>query len=405
MKRKINLETFLIKLYIIILILEAPIRYILNLLDLAIFIYVKDMILILLIVLGLKNIKFNKGHFVVFIIISISFITANIYVGNIFQIGFFILKILIPFLVGMVQYRNILEDIQKSKKFYEICFGIVILGVLLNSVITFPWEGLKYNIGNHVILGNRSWKTVGQKRIAGFSRASYNAATYILFFVSLIQLDNKKQKIMKLFCCIVAIIGIILTTTKGILITCILFYIINFFNFKFNKKFLINILVTIMILLPIFSIVCDPIFEYLKNNIEYEIYIKYVASFRDRLQNTWPIALELATKFGNVFLGRGLGGIGASQFYYESEIMSPADNMFVYMYVTFGVTVLLIIYYIVKKISKMEFRNQTELYVYNIILIICSYGIVVNILEEQLLCILFGSCIGYFLKDKKITDE
>ena len=106
-------------------------------------------------------------------------------------------------------------------------------------------------------------------------------------------------------------------------------------------------------------------------------------------------------------MGRGLGGIGSSQSNYELNLYSPADNMFVYLYVTFGIFSILIYYYIIHCINKMNLKNKNnyEYIIYNILLIICSYGIVCNILEEPLLCILFGGSIGFMFKNIGVKNE
>ena len=400
-KNKISIETFLIRLYIIIIVFEGVIRYILNLFKIPEALYIKDFILILLIMYGIKQTKFNKKHLILFLIISISFIISIVYVGNFAQIMFFVLKVLTPFLAGILQYNNILADMKNKKLFYIFCFIMTILGVYLNYFVNFPWEGLEYEIGNKTITATRQWSTLGQKRIAGFSRSSINAATQIIILAMLIQVDKKNNRFFKLLCCTLTIGAIALTTTKGIIITSIIFYINDFLNIEKIKKIIIKILIIIMIILPIFSTVCEPIFDFLKENLEYEVYIKYFDSFKARLMGVWPASFELLAKHGNKILGRGLGGIGASQYNFEINLCLPADNMFVYLYVTFGVFSILIYYCIIDFISKISLKNKSDYtnIIYNILLIICSYGIVGNILEESLLCILFGACIGFILKN------
>ncbi len=399
-KEKMNKEIILIRLYIIIIILEAPIRYMLNLYKYNNLIYIKDLIMLILLVLGLWKNKFNNGHIWIFIGASISCVVATIYVKNIKQIGFFILKIFVPFMVGILQYKNILNDFKQNKLFYEVCFWISVVGVILNSFIEYPWEGLAYDVGEYDVSASWSWTTTGQKRIAGFTRTSINAAIVISIFLILIQLNEKNSKIKKIICCIIALYAIWITTMKGTLIAIILFYFINIFNINFNKKMLINVLIIIMILLPIFSMICEPMFEYLEYHLDYKTYRRYFYSFRERLQGTWPDAFKLVESNGNIFLGRGFGGVGASQSYYEPDIRSPADNLFVYLYITCGVFSFILLYYIMKKVNEMDFKESDDIYVYNILVLICAYGIVSNIVEGALLGMLFGCCVGYMLKKK-----
>src|SRR5439155_2601258 len=62
-----------------------------------------------------------------------------------------------------------------------------------------------------------------------------------------------------------------------------------------------------------------------------------LASVGDRLDWLWRDALVMVVEHGEPVLGRGVGGIGMAQQYFESALFSPADNLAVYLYALFGV--------------------------------------------------------------------
>lgn len=398
--KSVNIETILIRIYLLIIILEAPLRYILNLVNLAVLIYVKDIIIVTLFFIYIKNNKMNKNYIIGMSLLLIPLIVSFIYIHNIKQIMFFILKIVMIFIVGCMEYKNIINDIKTSKKYYYICYTIIIIGVLLNTFITFPWENLNYSIGKYDINATRYWTTNGIKRIAGFSRASFNVATQICIFSLITKIKTKKMSLKIINLCI-SVIAIYITTTKGVLISYIIVNLIDFgYMYKKNiHKIIITIIAILMIILPIFSIISEPIFNYLKDNINSDIYIRYFASFEARIKNTWPEAFKMVKEDGNIVFGKGLGGVGVAESIY-SDSYTPADNLFVYLYSVIGIFSFLFIGWIILKMYKLEYLKLDEKFIIYILFIIFSYGIVTNILEEPILCIYFGVCIGYIINNK-----
>ena len=58
---------------------------------------------------------------------------------------------------------------------------LVVAGVLLNAWVAYPWEGYGYSVGDLDVVSSREWENIGGgKRLAGFSRASFDAALQAL---------------------------------------------------------------------------------------------------------------------------------------------------------------------------------------------------------------------------------
>jgi hypothetical protein len=126
-------------------------------------------------------------------------------------------------------------------------------------------------------------------------------------------------------------------------------------------------------------------------------------SLVDRMSRMWPNALQLIDRDNNALewmLGRGLGGISFGQSFGEAHIANAADNLFLYLYVTFGMG--FIYFFWISFVGLLHFPSFTErrgilflcLFVYLMIL-----GITVSFLETPCPAFFFGLLAG--IKHKK----
>ena len=61
------------------------------------------------------------------------------------------------------------------------------------------------------------------------------------------------------------------------------------------------------------------------------------------MQGAWPEAIELIHDSGNSLLGRGIGGLGTSQLYFEHDLYNPGDNMFIHIWANYGIIFLILL--------------------------------------------------------------
>lgn len=379
-------------LYLFSFVIEGPLRYILYSYDVVYLIYLRDGLLFSIIMVSvLKSLVLNRSYNIIlylfFILLFHTFI-AYFYVRNILAICFG-LKVFFPLLLGILVYNQFFEPINRTKKILSILFIIAVLGVLINHFYEYPWTGLTYQVGGYQVEGVLKWHEFGGiPRIAGFSRASYEAAIQIIL-LGIFLVTHIKTNLFKLFIWIITGMAILLTLTKAIIITYFiitLFFIITYIvpnYFKIYQKILI-IFIGMAILLPCLGNYIDT----------KEILMKFTIlsySLIERIKHTWPLAFELIQEKGSLVLGRGPGGIGMGQRLFEERLFNPADNIFLYAYGYFGVLSIFYFLYIYYKIQNIDVKK--ERYFYLICLSTFCYGIVQNIFESAM----FSFFIGLFL--------
>ena len=120
------------------------------------------------------------------------------------------------------------------------------------------------------------------------------------------------------------------------------------------------------------------------------------ASFEDRLTWAWPDGFNLVIQHGSTILGRGIGGIGAAQKYYEPELYAFADNLYLYIYGALGVLVLPIIGYYTLIISRLDIaRSPWQRLIWFWAIAVLMSGWATNGIEGAFTSILLGLTLAY----------
>lgn len=219
-------------------------------------------------------------------------------------------------------------------------------GVVYDCFSDVPWAGLAYQLGELEVEGSRAWTYQGVERIAGFSRASFEAANQLLF-LALPWVILGRRKSLGVLVWVATGTLIVLTTTKKtvgvyLFLTLMLLLIDTTLVPRTIKRMVSTAapvaVVLVGIILPLSTLIVDY-----RLNLDSYVSAFLFASFEDRLDWMWPQSIALISDHGSFLLGRGIGGIGAAQQYFEPQLYSPADNLYLYLYATFGVASLALI--------------------------------------------------------------
>jgi hypothetical protein len=363
----------------------------------------------LLLFLSFYRAKINVTWIISGIFILFSAFIGMYYVGNLYQVLFGFWAIL-PFFYGIFISRIVVQHTIKPRYIY-ILWLMIIVGIVVDLFYSVPWSGFKFDIGQFQIQASRQWWTFGISRVSGFARASFEASIQVLI-LSIVLIYYEKRLFAKLVVWLISGIFIGLTTTKTVMA---IWIIISLYfaaatliprTLVLISRFLIAFIVVSGVTLPYISKMILPL------EIENQVRRFLFLSFQDRLVNIWPGVLELVAERGNALFGRGLGGIGAAQMYYEINFL-PADNLSLYLYAiggVFGVVLLLgyglgcsFIYHRESKLSELMIV---------LTLSVLLEGISVNVLESPYFSLVFGITFSYwyvkmikkfFYKNKKYS--
>lgn len=360
-------------------------------------IYIKDLLLItatlILIAIKIKDLRLTKVQLalVVFLLYGLCLSVFN---GIGFIQVFFSIKVLLPLLFGIMYHKYFILTFDIYKRLLFFLLILASFGVILNIFITYPWQGISTTIGGLEVDTSRSAVAAGGfMRFSGFSRSWSNTAIIILFGAIMFFVSNTSNKVIVLFIIILSFFSILLTTNKGITLA----YLLVTFLFVFRsqipsifKKSVLFILMLCMILVPIL-IWNDMLNIDLGSGVFYILF----HSLYVRFWEIWPHAYQLLLNEGNVLFGRGLGGFGAAQKYFESHLYNPADNLFIFLYGTFGIFGLCLLLFILIKTLMLDLKSSSNEFFFYVILSCMTFGLIGSVLENPIFGLFVGLSIGH----------
>lgn len=273
-------------------------------------------------------------------------------------------------------------------------------GLIYNYLVKdVPWSALNYQLAGVEVTATRAWTTFGIRRAAGFSRASFDVATQLLF-LALPWVILGRRKVIAVVAWLATGVLIVLTTTKtqvGVYLFMTLMLPLTGVGGGMPKlKRMITICTPVVIVLVGIGLPVSSLFIDYQLNLNSYVSQFLLASFDARLTSTWPLGFSLVFDHGSAILGRGIGGVGMPQKYFEPLLYSPADNLYLYLYAAFGVIGLLIVGVYTASISKLPVGKDPFarlIWFWGVAILMSGWS--VNCVESGLMSCLLGLTFAY----------
>jgi len=313
----------------------------------------------------------------------------SLFIGaSIFQ-ALFGLKMYVPVVLGFAIWPVIATRRIQTVYVMLFFFLVSVLGVFLNYFYgLLPWEAFEYETAFGRVESTKEWWIQGGiRRLSGFSRGSPHVAA-IIGITGGFALAIMKTTLIRIFIALIGFIAILLTTSKGMLLAfsaVSLWLVISTLrdSLTLGKLILISF-VLFTISLPLSSLVVDF------GNARDLPYL--LSSFWDRLDWMWPNAFGLLDSPISAVIGNGLGAIGTPQLYgSQPALINAGDNLFVYLYVTFGFMSLMYLLFPVFMAFRLSNHNLELKRCYIAILAaIIGYGVTTNMIEQPFIMVVYG---------------
>lgn len=405
-----RLQLSLLFIFLFSEVMTGPLRFLLSMANLSALVYVPK-ILLAATVLGVTLYRLYVGRIstafaLTLLIFALSSLVGWIYTGNLMQPAFGIFA-LVPLLYAVMAEPALRKAGSRILPYVVVLWCLAAVGVAIDYYTNVPWTGLEYTLGGFSVEGSREWTTFGFERVAGFARASFEAADQLLL-LSIVIVFLSERKLLKPIVWIATGILIYWTTTKKTSGTwIILTLVLPWMNAHFTPTVIIRqaawVIPTLAALIGIALPVSTLFITYQLNLNDFVSQVLF-ASFDERLTYVWPASLDLALTHGSPFFGRGIGGIGIAQKYFEEILQMPADNFFIYLYVIFGVFSLPLIYFYTKRAAAVFIKKQDYA---NLMWALCTAilfgGWAGNVMESPIKSIALGVSISYLSCTRRST--
>lgn len=313
---------------------------------------------------------------------------------------------LMPLLFGVVAEPAVSRFGQRMVPYVVVLWLCVAIGVSYNYFHSVPWTGFTYQLGDAEVEVSRDWTYFGVERIAGFARASFEAAMQLMS-LGLICAVLLRHRGLAFVVWIATGVLIAATTTKTTL--GLFFFLTILFPMVVPRltpapiKRMVGVLLPFLLALIGILLPASTLISKAAAGMANRESGTLLASFSIRLAETWPDGFKLIFHKGSVLLGRGWGGIGSAQKIFEPDIYSPADNAYLYLYGTFGIVALVIIWIFTRAISRLKFaRDHMALLFWLLGVSILMEGWTVNCVEGGIMAVITGLTLAFSLRDHKI---
>lgn len=384
-------------------------RYALNLVGLP-FVFYLPFIACIAFLIAYYSLETMRARVVAIATIAVTFLSVfvAILLGRGAAQTFFAAYSWAPFFLGITLARMGLG--QRLLRHAPALWVIAVIGVALNYYVEFPWTGSAYKVLGFEVLAAKKWQAYEFERLAGFSRASFTAANQIAILGCLL-LAVRGHLLTKIAVWGLSILTIALTTSKAPLLMMIVVpasllvckvasvFAARGADARVATRPVVLALIASVVLLPL----GQDIGAYF--NADARVSFFNLSSVAERIELTWPRAFALLQIDGNPvewILGRGLGGIGVGQQFAEGAVLNPADNMFVFLYVTFGLGSLLILLLLYRGFERARRTGGPEFDgIFVSTISVLTLGSMSNIIESVLPCLLLGLICGMALVSRR----
>jgi hypothetical protein len=389
---------------------DSVVRWVLSIVHADPLIYIRDAGLLILLALSIASLAAEKRSVIpMFALIWALIIGSCVSLAS--SLGalqiLFGLKVWVPFVVGFALVNTgACGELAKPKACF-VLWGIICAGIIINHFYRYPWVGLSLTVGNHAVEGNREWEAAGVQRLSGFSRNSNDAAV-VVFILYAYLVTVIKGPLARLSLMVISGASIVLTTSKGLVgvFGATLFIVPMLERIRgpndWKRWLLVSGVIFIAvacIVLPIVSLQL-PFPKLTEGTPEHALF----ASLVDRAWDTWPRSFALISDW-QVITGRGIGGIGVSQQYFEPGEYVTGDNLFVYVYVTGGLVGLVFCLFAALSSMKLDLQKQSNHVAYILLFCMFGYGLVSSIIESGELCMVLGALMCLAVERKKAVVQ
>lgn len=353
----------------------------------------------LALVISFLRLRIGRALGSVLLVISTSTLIGIFLIGEVRQVAFGAF-ILLPFVGGVLVAPHVDEVLSSKLVFYSgVMWLCAAAGVAYNFFYDVPWQGFSYQLGDAELVASREWTSFGLQRIAGFSRASFNAAGQLVLLSIPLLVFGRRVSVKILVWLATSILAAITTTKNelgavllvGLTLPMVSTRLLSMVTRRALIRFIPWFIATSAVALPLTALAYGPAKQIDRHDLLY--------SFEDRLANTWPSAFALVEQHGSWFLGRGVGGVGQGQAFFEPTLYNPADNLFVYLYVSFGVFSLLFMYVLASGLGRLraECAPRERLWWLAGNAIMMS-GWAMNVIEEPIQAMVLGLTFTHVLQ-------
>jgi hypothetical protein len=309
--------------------------------------------------------------------------------------GLFGVKTLLSIPAGMALALLALGRSITVARFSIVAGGVALAGVVIDYFMELPWAGVVYEIGDLRIEAQREWNIDNVVRNAGFSRASFDVGSQLAVLGAVV-LASRLGGLTRAAFTLAMFAGILLTTSRSSLVAfaalLLAFACARLFGNRKARVILMPILwlpVAIVGIAYAFPGVTDVIAALDQSGT------RSTASWAMRTEGNWLESFGMLPSSPSLewIFGLGAGSIGAAQKPFEPDMYMSPDNLFIYLFVSFGLVGALLVFVAMTSAWYHSLRFETSGYAF-VLPVVATAGIFISAIENVFIGMALGLVVG-----------
>lgn len=304
-----------------------------------------------------------------------------------------------PFVFGALCESTLVGSWKRVVPYIALLWTCAAAGVVLDALTEVPWIGARYELGGVEITVSRQWWATAFERVAGFSRGSVEAAAQLLFFAIPLVVLTRATGTRWLLWAATGVLVALTTTKKAVGVYLLLTMLMPVMASNgLHGQFRVRVQRTLPIAAALIGAGLPVSTLFVHYHLQFDSPITYLIfkSFAERLTITWPEGFRLASEHGSVLLGRGIGGIGAAQNYFEPSMYTYGDNLYLYLYASLGALGIILALLYAMGISRVgRYHDPWSKVMWAVGLMLLLSGWAGNVVESGISSFLLGVTSAY----------
>lgn len=388
--------------YVLSIAFEGPLRTVLSLARVEMLLYVRDLAAFCTIAYYARPSSWTDKTAVNLTSIAVYALACHsvlgLWLGHPLGPALFAIKLFLALLFGLCVAQHIHKYEKLMLTLLTFIFVSSTMGVFINKALgTFPWEGDGFDTVFGTVKTTNVWWSGGERRLPGFSRASFTVAS-IMGISGVFLSAYSKSTLTRITLFAIGMPAIYLTTSKGIMIS---YMIVSAWTLLPQGQFKSQLgkigfwfFVLLGVALPLLAALLN-----LTPNI-IRTAPANLSSFADRFSTTWPEALLGLDHWHLWITGQGVGGVsGALRYGSEAWMYNPIDNLFLYCFMNFGILGAIYYGFFAYRTSKLHLSDsKLHRAFFASGFLIFSYGVTAHMLEDAFISITLGMLIALYPK-------
>ncbi len=381
---------------LVLSVFEGPIRYSLYLVDLDSLIFVRDALMVAALLafvvarVPVRAVPASVGVFAVLAVVHgvVSLVNLGTPIAAVYG-----LKMFVPALCGFLAAEALFKPGSRVMRLVALMWIASVIGAAIDRFwIDYPWVGLNVDLGGLSVYLGRDWQSTLLKRVGGLTRSSINLAID-LPLLSFMLLIGVRSRVIRGLICALTVTVLVWTTQKG----AILAYVLAVLALLLSHRKLTMPLKAAVVIATFVMVFAPTVLVHYTMPRDNGVFS--FESFYERIGQMWPDAWSWIGRFPPYVMGVGLGGIGGAQRFFAPDYFNAADNLFVYLFASFGVASLAYLGAVVLIALNAQIRAfRRDGVVLASLVFLLMYGFVISLVEDQIAALWLGAALGWLAR-------